>query len=223
MRSGASLAFTTAALALAALGAAGCTSDSELRLSLGSQCELTSECEAPLVCRLERCRRECVSTRDCALGLRCVKAPDGLGVCQLPEERVCALDSECVPPLVCRTETCINECADDRDCVAGQRCDEDTSSCVEVSDRLCVYNSDCLEPYVCNFRQQCQIECAEDDDCTAGETCFPHEQCNGASCMCRIDCTASGSTCPFGFECIACPDGLCAEPDRRYCERLPDE
>ena len=211
------LPILTAALLLAA----GCVSDGATRLSLGGQCELSSECQAPLVCRLERCRRECISTRDCALGLRCVKAEDGLGVCQLPEERTCALDSECVPPLVCRTESCVNDCADDRDCPAAQRCDAETSSCVEINESLCTYHSDCPEPYVCNARQQCQVECAEDRDC-GSSLCIPHEACNDMPCMCRTECT-DDTQCPYGFECVACPAGLeCGEGVESYCERIPD-
>ncbi len=205
---------------IALLFAFGCTSE-EARLSLGGQCELTSECEAPLVCRLERCRRECLSSRDCALGLRCVKAQDGLGVCQLPEERTCVRDSECVTPLVCRTESCINECAEDRDCPAAQRCDEETASCAEVSDRPCVYDSDCPEPLVCNDRQQCQIRCARTTDCDPGESCVAHESCNGLPCMCRPRCSVDGG-CPYGFECVDCPSGLDCDGLTQYCERLPD-
>jgi len=212
------------AVAVTVMAAAGCVSD-DARLSLGAQCELTSECEAPLVCRLERCRKECVSTRDCALGLRCVKAQDGLGVCQLPDEAMCLLDSECVPPLVCRTETCTNECAEDRDCVAGQRCADDGEggmACVEQAEELCIYDSDCPEPLVCNFRQQCQRECVVSTDCEIDEmVCLPHEGCqDGMPCMCRRPCDPTEpAPCPFGFECIACPDGLTCEEADSYCER----
>lgn len=203
------------------LAAAGCTS-SDARLSLGSQCELTSECEAPLVCRLERCRKECVSTRDCALGLRCVKAQDGLGVCQLPDEATCVRNSECPVGLVCRMEECTNPCEEDRDCAAGQRCADDGeggTACVEQAEELCIWDSDCPEPLVCNFRQQCQQECAEDRDCE-GRVCLPHESCqDGMPCMCRRDCS-DGSECPFGFECVPCPDGLDCGTVTDYCERV---
>jgi len=132
---------------------AGCATDP--RTVIGEQCELTSECEAPLVCRLSRCRRECVSSRDCALGLRCVIAPeDGLGVCLLPDERSCALDSDCPGELACLDESCTNQCVPEtdggafsRDCPSGARCLD--GNCVEPDVPLCVYPSDCTFPFVC--------------------------------------------------------------------------
>ncbi len=205
----------------AALQLAACVG-TEPRLTLGAQCDLSSECEAPLVCRLDRCRRECVSTRDCGLGLRCVRAQDGLGVCQLPEERTCVRNSECPAGLVCRAETCTNECAADRDCAAGQRCETDAegASCVEVSPHLCVYNTDCPEPLVCDSRQQCRPECADDSDC-GDRRCLPHEACDGEPCMCRRDCSA-GEACPAGFACEPCPEGLDCGDVTSFCARVPE-
>lgn len=46
----------------------GACAISSYGLSQGSECELTSDCDAPLVCRIGRCRRECATSRDCAAG-----------------------------------------------------------------------------------------------------------------------------------------------------------
>ncbi len=201
------------------LCAAACTEAP--KLSLGGQCELTSECEAPLVCRLERCRKECESSRDCAVGLRCLRAQDGLGVCQLPEETRCERNSQCPETLVCRMTQCVNECGDDRDCPLGATCGEDSEGgmvCVEAAQALCIYDSDCDYPLVCNrTTQACQIECVVDEDCEAGRTCVPHAGCNDEPCMCRRSCD-DGAPCAAGMDCVECSGDSCATT-ARYCER----
>ena len=215
---------------LAVLFASGCV---EPRETLGGQCELSSDCDAPLVCRLERCRKECLTSRDCALGLRCLVANDGLGVCQLPEEATCDLDSDCIDPLVCISEGCTNECASERDCVPGASCIE--GRCVEPVPDLCLYPSDCPFPLVCGDNRLCQVECATDLDCRRlGDThaCFPHATCGTEAigdedglCMCRRPCTQD-SECPAGTVCTGCPEDILGAsgdpapcPAPMYCER----
>jgi hypothetical protein len=208
-----------ALLVLLATAAGGCVAPT--RSVLGDQCELNSDCEAPLVCGLGRCRKECLASRDCGLGLRCILLQDPtLGVCQLEAETTCTLDSDCAPPLVCTDIGCMNECAEDRDCAAGQVC-SDQGRCAEVVDELCVYTSDCPYPLVCTERLQCEIECVNDDDCDDGRTCVQAEACNGP-CMCRQGCTTDAS-CPPGSECIPCGGGLDCGGLDRYCERVVSE
>ncbi|HEY8535564.1 MAG TPA: hypothetical protein VIL25_03910 [Vicinamibacterales bacterium] len=150
---------------LLALVALGCTRPT---FTSGESCTLNSDCTEPLVCGLERCRRQCDDSRDCAAGLRCLRV-DGLGVCQLPEESRCALASDCPAGLVCRFGTCTTECAADRDCPPGASCQLDEESgaraCEEVIAESCIYHSDCGEPFVCGPDQRCRLECVRDVDC----------------------------------------------------------
>src|SRR5688500_2613621 len=111
------------------------------RSGTGAECELSSDCAAPLVCRLDRCRNECATSGDCPEGLSCVVDQDHLGACQLLSERECLLDSACPSPLVCRLEQCVNECVNDRDCLGGARCED--GACIDVSGTSCVVDAEC--------------------------------------------------------------------------------
>jgi len=158
----------TRAFLLAFALLAGCDARA---LPRGEDCELTSECETPLVCRLERCRIECRIDRDCSSGQRCV-TEDGVGACTLPQEERCTLDSECPAPLVCR-DRCVNECAAARDCVAGQRCEDGV--CVSPPAIRCVSSRDCVDVGVCWEDGMCRPECEDDRDCGYGSRCATSE------------------------------------------------
>jgi alpha-tubulin suppressor-like RCC1 family protein len=141
----------------------------------GTECELNTECAAPLVCRLGRCRVECRARRDCAAGLECVRDDRGLGVCQLPEETECERNSDCPDPLVCRFGSCTNACVDDRDCISGARCvagPEGGRACRDQAEEQCERNSDCPVPYICAADEHCREECREDRDCRDGNVCL---------------------------------------------------
>lgn len=143
-------------------------------LNTGGECTLNTDCADPLVCRLERCRRQCVDSRDCGAGLLCLHIGDLGGACQLPDERTCTLTSDCREGLICRLGTCTTECAEDRDCAPGASCMVDEAgdrACVEPVAELCVYDSDCPAPLVCTEEQRCELECAEDRDCAAPRVC----------------------------------------------------
>ncbi len=138
--------------------------------SLGTQCDLASDCQAPLVCRLGRCRRECGTVRDCAIGTQCVTDPDGLGACQLEAETRCTGDGECPAPLVCRESQCVNECEDaTRDCPPGAQCLE--SACVDPDGTLCRTDRDCAADQLCAPDLRCRDECRADRDCRDGASC----------------------------------------------------
>lgn len=163
--------------------ATGC--DLEGRKAVAEACDLNSDCDAPLVCRLSRCRVECTTSRDCALGLDCIFDSNNLGACQVPDETTCMLNSDCTAPLVCRMGRCVNECADDRDCAPGQLCcpgtDErcaaipaDANACFEPDRETCAYNTDCADGRVCTADGRCRLQCRElgtSRDCRAGEVC----------------------------------------------------
>jgi hypothetical protein len=143
--------------------------------AVGEGCEINSDCASPLVCVIGHCRRQCVDSRDCGAGLRCLVAPDSAlgGGCQLERERDCALTSECTPGLVCQNGTCTTRCVTDRDCAAGAWCDDMTGvlACVEPPPELCVYASDCPVPLVCGRDQLCHEECHGDRDCPFPRHC----------------------------------------------------
>jgi len=145
-------------------------------LQTGAECSLNSDCGDPLICGLERCRRQCVDSRDCGAGLLCLAVGDMGGACQLPEEARCALTSECTDGLECRFGTCTTACVEDRDCPPGASCEMDTGSganaCVEPVTELCIYNSDCPAPLICGRGQRCELECATDRDCTNDRRCI---------------------------------------------------
>lgn len=141
----------------------------------GEECELNTECVAPLVCRLGRCRIECRAQRDCSAGLDCVRDEDKLGACQLEEEASCTLASECPDILVCRHGRCTNACEADVDCPPGARCDEDESGmlgCRDVAGRECMLNSDCVDAgLICAPDGRCREPCRADRDCRDGAIC----------------------------------------------------
>lgn len=152
----------------------------------GEGCTLSSDCEAPFVCRLERCRAECAGVRDCPLGSLCVRDADGIGACRLSDEAECMLDGECPLPLVCRSGACTNECAVDADCAAGSVCSMDPESgelgCSDPSDTECTRPSDCPPDFVCKGDGRCRPICREDRDCRDGALC---EVIDGAA-MCVV-------------------------------------
>lgn len=152
----------------------------------GEGCTLSSDCESPYVCRLERCRAECATIRDCPIGSLCVRDGDGIGACRLGDEAECTLDGECPTPLVCRAGACTNECVVDSDCTAGSVCamDMDTEllGCFDPSDTECTRASDCPPDFTCKADGRCRPICREDRDCRDGALC---EVIDGAA-MCVV-------------------------------------
>jgi hypothetical protein len=152
------------------------------RFVVGESCSINSDCADPLVCVIGSCRRQCVDSRDCGAGLRCLRAessPQG-GACQVDDERACVLTSDCpmrgAQPLVCQNGTCTTPCVEDRDCLEGQTCDEDDDGVVGCFESMeaesCVYNTDCDAPMVCGRDQICHLECLETRDCTRPRVCI---------------------------------------------------
>lgn len=146
-------------------------------VTLGEACQINSDCADPLVCVIGVCRRQCVDSRDCGAGLRCIGSATATlgGGCQLAQEATCTLTSECGnASLVCQNGTCTTPCREDRDCVSGAHCTTDTSGtlgCYDTAVEPCIYNSDCPAPMICDRDQTCRLECIADRDCTAPRTC----------------------------------------------------
>lgn len=95
------------------LGAAGCGGK---RLPIGSMCVLSSDCNTGLSCTYGLCHEMCREAIDCDPGQLCA-GPFGHGVCLLPDEQECGLNSDCPDYLFCAIDlTCRTQCANDRDC-----------------------------------------------------------------------------------------------------------
>ncbi|HJL14314.1 MAG TPA: hypothetical protein RMH99_01590 [Sandaracinaceae bacterium LLY-WYZ-13_1] len=206
-------------LALAAV-VAGC---GETRRTIGEQCELDSECTAPLSCSLGNCRNTCAQSRDCDLGLTCVTDATGLGVCLLPPETTCARDDDCPGSLACRMGRCANPCEADRDCPSGARCEDvdGQPTCLDEGEDRCVDDIDCQEPRICGPFERCVVECLEDRDCPTGTACLGNRCVGDEPCRLDEDCD-DGDFCNGAERCDATlpeADGRgCAPPRAPACE-----
>lgn len=214
---------TVAATCLLFVGQAGCSSstvDEDVRLSvLGQHCLINSDCNDPLVCAFEACHAECVKSRDCDGGARCVAAARPYKVCLLDEERRCERKSDCPDGLDCGVDgecrdTCAtaNDCVEDQLCVSGTCADADeldengqltpkpgASSGSEGSP--CVYVSDCSAALLCR-NQACLPECKADKDCGLHQIC-QETRClaDGSqpkACNYTSDCEKAGERCLAG-------------------------
>lgn len=114
---------------------AGC----EPRLLAGAGCTFSGDCGGGLVCIAARCRTECVTTRDCPIGARCLAGPTGAGRCSLPSESACTTGDDCGVGLDCVTSECRTRCTTFADCGVEQRCEirggGSTGTCVDVPPR----------------------------------------------------------------------------------------
>ncbi len=181
--------------------------------SRGDACDLNSQCDTPLVCRLGRCRVECATSRDCTQRTQCLVDELGLGACQLGDETRCALDSDCPAGLVCGQTRCLNECATDRDCLAGAACVRTDGG----SDDACDGASGC----VC--RDRAQVACLYDGDCRSGDDPSRWLACIGGACRpeCVTDRDCPSFRClplaPELLERLGTDGGYCGPPSE--CER----
>lgn len=202
------------AICLPWLGLIGCESNVKEKIALAQlaqNCLVNSDCSAPLVCAFEACHEECVSSRDCEAGARCVAAARPYKVCQLEEERACGRSSDCAEGLICGIDgECRDRCQADTECVEGQVCVSGTCADTnELNDSgqldpapgkeqgsegsPCVYVSDCSAALLCRS-QSCLPECKADRDC--GE----HQACQDTRCV------PDGSqplACSYNSECDA--------------------
>ncbi len=122
-------ACTALAIAMGVLGAQelGCSSTDEEKkrlAELAEGCSLNSDCEAPLICAFELCHTQCLESRDCPSGERCVHTDDpSVNVCQLPEESDCQSSKDCKGKQICTPDgQCRDVCTGHGDCVIGQVC-----------------------------------------------------------------------------------------------------
>jgi hypothetical protein len=126
--------FFVPCLAVVLLAAACSDNSSTVSPVSGGNCVLASDCQSPLVCTAGRCHVQCVESRDCDFGQRCVQMGTS-SVCQLQVEAHCTYNSDCASPLVCAVDLqCRNQCQADRDCTKGQVCTPISKVCAEPSE-----------------------------------------------------------------------------------------
>ncbi|MFO0684248.1 MAG: hypothetical protein U0234_19500 [Sandaracinus sp.] len=155
---------------LALLGACAWACASRPQLTIGSECELSTQCASPYVCRLGHCREECRVNRDCGAALVCLRDMDGLGACELPDVDSCVLTSDCAAGLVCLMGHCSEPCHADVDCPAGAMCVNDMG-CRDGAMVECELNTDCVAPLICAPDRLCREQCHTDRDCRDGLVC----------------------------------------------------
>jgi hypothetical protein len=119
-------------------------------------CSSSGDCGTDLACANGTCHIGCTSTAECASqnGGQCVRAANGVYVCQLPSEQSCARNSDCAGAQICGTdERCADACETAADCVPGQRCNEGLcvsgASTATPSAPACTSVDDCKEGFDC--------------------------------------------------------------------------
>jgi hypothetical protein len=109
----------------------------------GKACSVNSDCNNPLSCTFGSCHEACAKSTDCPTGQTCVKGPINpatmmpANVCQLPADKTCAYNSDCMSPLVCARDLhCRNQCQTDVDCISGQMCAAGDKVCADPPDLM---------------------------------------------------------------------------------------
>lgn len=210
-----------------ALLVVGCGGDDQPTKAVGDICYVASDCPDPLVCAYQKCRNQCLSSKDCPSKHHCVGATaPRTGVC-LPDED-CKRNSDCNQPLVCgRSNLCEQQCQKTVDCLVSQACDR--GSCVDVENvpeggmpppgtegQTCLLNSDCAQDLVCYPSGFCGKQCVEDRDCPSGLRCSSHLCVGpGAPSDAGVDAPPGyGKPCAYPSECdaplICRSTGICA-------------
>jgi len=125
---------------LLVVGVVGCDGKKGLP---GAGCLLNSDCNTGLSCTDMRCHVMCKEAIDCLLGQLCAGPPDA-GVCLLPDEQECGLNSDCPDWLFCAIDlTCRNQCENEHDCpTSTQKC---VPSVNDVNIKVCAEPPDLEE------------------------------------------------------------------------------
>jgi Protein of unknown function (DUF1565) len=120
------------ALMLVATTAAGCGGSSGgSKVAPTPRCVRASDCSGALVCVQGFCVQQCVESKDCPSGERCIPATEG-NSCQPPEKSTCVYNTECTQPLVCGVDRqCRAQCQGDVDCPSKQFCTPISKLCAD--------------------------------------------------------------------------------------------
>ena len=155
-----------------------------------SQCRITELCDpVQRLCTLRACwGDECTAHADCNLGAFCVQ-----GLCISPDH-----------PRTVGSQSCaVQICGSNRDCNAGQRCNQRTFVCEQ--DLGCLAGSPCAAGQICNpGTGACEAGCTAD---TAAQVCGPLVPCSAGRC---VQC-ASDASCGPGLTCDVAA-GVCRGP-----------
>jgi hypothetical protein len=120
---------------IVALVAPACSSnDVGTKAAQLQACALNSDCTAPLICAIGRCRQQCMSSRDCSGGDCVTDVTMTHAVCQPPAEKntPCETQTDCPSPLACASDyRCRNLCDTDASCnvlgITGRLCAKDAN------------------------------------------------------------------------------------------------
>lgn len=94
-------------------------------------CVRPSDCTGALACIQGYCVQQCVESKDCPSGERCIPATGG-NSCQPPEKTSCLYTSQCTDPLVCGVDLqCRSQCQLDVDCPKNQKCTSVSKLCID--------------------------------------------------------------------------------------------
>lgn len=83
----------------------------------------------------------------------------------------CKLNSDCAEPLVCKLGSCHRQCAQTRDCLAGERCVklEAAGVCLAPEEGKCA--GACAAGLSCGADNLCRSSCTDTPECLAGQRC----------------------------------------------------
>ena len=97
------------------------------------RCVRASDCTGALVCIQGFCVQQCLESKDCPTGQRCIPATGG-NSCEPPEKSSCTYTSDCTIPLVCGLDQqCRAQCQSNIDCPSKQFCTSTTKLCADPS------------------------------------------------------------------------------------------
>jgi hypothetical protein len=136
--------------AASAVGALGCSST---KAPPTARCLLASDCKSPLVCAQGYCVGQCVESRDCPPGQRCVTVNLGAGDAGAVDADV--LDAASVD-------------GGTGDAGTGSRTG---MSCQPPDIAMCQNTAQCRMPLTCADDQQCRNQCTAAADCPMGQRC----------------------------------------------------
>lgn len=141
-----------------------------------TECQLNSDCRAPLVCVESHCQEECVHQVDCLRGTHCT-IEMGYGRCEIDvpldlTSAPCGTTTSCPDAAqACRDHTCWDPCTTGADCVPGSYC----------------RNGVCANPGSPGFGYGFRRPCTAASDCATGEICASD---HGSESACRRPCAA---------------------------------
>lgn len=203
--------FVLAAMVIASVLFAGCSSSSKTQ----SGCKSNAECKSGQLC---------VPTKDAA-------GKPGPNACVAGAE--CASDAECTARdarKLCSLDThkCAfrpgfaNECSDTRPCAFGQFCSTLLGKCLDASaSRDCTRRSQCPSRQICDLHAN---KCITDTGCYGDNFCEHGEACDLVAHVCRSSATECATCivdgqCPAATTCSAASRECLAAGDAAKCRR----